>query len=80
MRLAYPEILGLAENKEAAKFYYDGSVGDLADKLAGLAKRLEKNDLWNGDSGAAVRLAERFEWNNVGAILDEAIETIVKDC
>jgi len=79
-RLAYPEILGLAENKEAARFYYDGSAGDLADKLAVLAERLEENDLWDDDAGIAVRLAERFEWNNVGAILDEAIKTVVKNC
>ena len=79
-RLAYPEILGLAENKETAKFYYDGSAGDLADKLAVLAKRIDNRDLWNRDSKIAVKLVERFEWSNVGAIMDEAIETIVKGC
>ena len=79
-RLAYPEILGLAENKQAAKFYYDGSAGDLADKLSVLAERINDEDLWNRDSRTAVKLVERFEWSNAGAVMDEAVEAVVKDC
>ncbi len=73
-RLAYPEILGLAENKEVGEFYYDGSVEDLADKLIVLAERGEKNNLWNGDSAKVTKIVERFEWPRLGAILDDAVE------
>ena len=75
-RLAYPEILGLGQNTDAAEFYYNGEVKDLADKLGVLAKRLDKNDLWNGNPAKVIRLVERFEWKNISIAMDAAIETI----
>lgn len=77
-RLAYPEILALAENEEVEEFYYDGSASDLANRLKALAQRLDKGDLWDSNPAKLTRLMRRFKWDNLGVILDEAAENIVE--
>ena len=76
-RLAYPEILRLSEEKAVEQFFYDGTVPDLADKLAALAQRMEKGRLWNEDPDRLIRLMQRYRWDNLGRVLDQAIERIV---
>ncbi len=75
-RLAYPEILRLGEEKSVEQFFYDGTVPDLADKLAALAQRMEKGRLWNKDPDRLVRLMQCYRWDNLGRVLDQAIERI----
>ena len=72
-RLAYPEILALgAESNE--EFFYDGSVAELARKLAELAARLAEGALWRADPGRLSRLMSKFRWPNLVPFLDDAIE------
>jgi glycosyltransferase involved in cell wall biosynthesis len=73
-RLAYPEILGLGDDKSADEFFYDGSVTDLANKLAALAERVSKGCLWTEDTRRVVRSMERFRWDNLVDTLDEAVD------
>ena len=75
-RLAYPEILRLGEEEGIEKFFYDGSVADLGDRLISLAERIEKDYLPNEDTDRLVRLMERYKWDNLGKVLDQAIEKI----
>jgi glycosyltransferase involved in cell wall biosynthesis len=75
-RLAYPEILRLGEEKGIEEFFYDGSVAALADRLTALAERVEKDCLWREDPDRVVRLMERYKWDNLGEVLDQAIVKI----
>ena len=77
-RLAYPEIMGLGKEEGIEKFFYDGSVTDLADRLIVLAKRVDKGCLWNNDTDRLVKLMERYKWDNLGSVLDEAIAKIAQ--
>lgn len=76
-RLSYPEILRLSEEKAVEQFFYDGTVPDLADNLAALAQHKKKGRLWNEDPDRLVRLMQRYRWDNLGQVLDQAIERIV---
>jgi len=73
-RLAYPEILGDAEAGETDEFFYDGSARQLADRLAFLAERAQRGDLWQGDPHRLVRVAEKYVWSTHAAGLDAALE------
>ena len=75
-RLAYPEILGLDGREEMEKFFYDGTVTALADRLTGLAERLEKGSLGGEDGAELVRLMDRYIWGNLAPVLDEAVAKI----
>ena len=66
-RLAYPEILNASEYVRAGEFFYDGSVGGLAQRLAQLALRLKHNDLWQGAAEEMRHLVGRFSWARFGA-------------
>ncbi len=76
-RLAYPEILGGEEAARQDGFFYDGSAEQLAARLAGLAERLARGDLWRGESDRAVRAVRRFFWPNLTPKLDESLENVV---
>lgn len=73
-RLSYPEIFSLADGEKVEEFFYDGGVNTLADKLTELAKRAEKGDLWAENSEKGIRMVRRFEWDNLAAVLDRAVE------
>ncbi len=74
-RLAYPEILELAEKPDRQKHFWDGSVEDLATRLADLASRvssgqpLPDHDLF--------QTASRYQWSNLAPCFDEALERMV---
>jgi len=73
-RLAYPEIFGLSEHREAAAFFYDGTAKALADKLAESARSLAQGlSLYDRASGVREQL-KRFEWPRLAPLLDNAIE------
>ena len=76
-RLAYPEILGGEEAARQDGFFYNGSAEQLAARLAGLADRLARGDLWRGESDRAVRAVRRFFWPSLTPKLDEALENVV---
>ncbi len=76
-RLAYPEILKLADNKSSDPFFYSGRPEHLAESIAQLAKRISNAELWQEDVDRARRLIERFSWNKVAPELDDSIERIV---
>lgn len=73
-RLAYPEIMGIGKEERIEEFFYDGSVAALADRLIVLAERVGKGCLWGNDADRLVRLMERYKWENLGGVLDEAVE------
>jgi len=74
-RLSYPEILGLAQIENAEQFFYDGSPGDLANKLARLAACVDKGGLFPAEINPAI-LTDRFKWNNLAHQYDRAFEQI----
>lgn len=72
-RLSYPEILGLAQIENAEQFFYDGSPGDLANKLGRLAARINQGALYPATINPAI-LTDRFKWNNLAHQYDRALE------
>jgi glycosyltransferase involved in cell wall biosynthesis len=77
-RLAYPEIMGIGKEERIEEFFYDGSVAALADRLIVSAERVDKGFLWSDDTDRLARLMERYKWDNLGSVLDEAVEKIAK--
>jgi glycosyltransferase involved in cell wall biosynthesis len=77
-RLAYPEVLALDEDPDRERFFYDGSVKALADRLILLAEKVDKGALLPENHGAA-RLVERFKWKNLAPIMDKAVERMLSD-
>lgn len=69
-RLAYPEILG-----EIPEFFYDGSVGGLADRLLELAERARTNRWPPTDRDPAAKAA-RYHWDVVAPLMDDAVELL----
>jgi len=77
-RLAYPEILGDAEAARQDGFFYDGSAEQLAVMLAGLAERLTRGDLWQGQADRALRAVGRFFWPSLAPKLDDTLEAVAR--
>ncbi|MHC4211922.1 MAG: tRNA-queuosine alpha-mannosyltransferase domain-containing protein [Planctomycetota bacterium] len=75
-RLSYPELLELENKPENEKFFYDGSIKELASKLTELA---DNNRLTNlrQEQLQINQTIERFKWNNLAHVLDEAIEGVL---
>jgi len=76
-RLAYPEILADIDPADEALFFYDGTVGQLANRLEMLAQRVGKGDLWMGDSRRAGRAVQRFTWPVLAPQLDAALDDLL---
>jgi hypothetical protein len=75
-RLAYPEVFALQDDRTVETFFYEGGANGLADKLADLARRIERNDsLLRAAEPMRDRL-KRFEWPNLAPVLDDAVEQI----
>ncbi len=77
-RLSYPEILNLDKTKGVEQFFYDGSVGNLAEKLSLLAARVREGQIWPESITPDV-LTERFKWKNLARQYDEALEKFSRD-
>ena len=73
-RLAYPEILQEAGEEGKRLFLYDGRPAELARRLADLAGRLDRGDLWRGDPDLARRAVARFSWDRLVPAWDEELE------
>lgn len=76
-RLAYPEILGPDEADRTDGFFYEGGPAGLAAKLAALADRMARDDLWQGDADRGVRMVARFAWPQRAPRLDDALDTLM---
>jgi glycosyltransferase involved in cell wall biosynthesis len=76
-RLSYPEILGLDGMEDTEKFFYDGTVGDLAHKLSNLAAQIQTDKLWPASINP-LQLTERFKWRNIVNLYDEAFKEICR--
>ena len=74
-RLAYPEVLDAGDPQNAG-FFYDGSEAALAERLAGLAERQRRGDLWQGDPGRGRRFAARYHWDRLVPVMDDALESV----
>ncbi len=75
-RLSYPELLADVPGEVRSRFFYDGKVRHLVERLAELARRLEAGDLWQGDGDIGRRAVHRFEWPRLGPRLDDALEGV----
>lgn len=75
-RLAYPEIMGLDKNDKARDFFYNGTAQELADKLQILAESVDKNCLWTKNRLQAAQIVERFKWDRLAPVLDNALEKV----
>jgi len=77
-RLSYPEILSGIEPYTENEFFYDGSVHGLAEKIIFLAKETQQDKLWGTDRMRGVRGVERFTWQKLLPVLDNALDSIQK--
>jgi len=75
-RLAYPEIVGYIPCDSPDEFLYDGTTGQLAERLIALAKACRQDKLWRGDSTRAWQAMRRFYWENLAPEMDNALEQI----
>jgi glycosyltransferase involved in cell wall biosynthesis len=74
-RLSYPEIIGQSRIKNKEQFFYDGSPGDLAEKLSRLAARVGDGKLFSTTTNPDI-IAGRFKWKNLIPLYDRALEQI----
>jgi glycosyltransferase involved in cell wall biosynthesis len=77
-RLAYPEIMGHGKEEGIEEFLYDGSVADLSDRLIAMAERAKKGCLPSEDTDRLIKLMERYKWDNLGRVLDQAVANIAE--
>ncbi len=77
-RLCYPEILKLEKIKGAEQFFYDGTAGDLAEKLSSLAIRVQEDKIWP-ESITPEALIEHFKWKNLARQYDDALEKVSRN-
>lgn len=74
-RLSYPELLGLKHDAGAEPFFHDGSLTDLARRLAEFA---HSPDLLRGTQQRRILAAsaQRYDWSRRAAAMDAALETL----
>ncbi|MCH7917970.1 MAG: DUF3524 domain-containing protein [Planctomycetes bacterium] len=70
-RLAYPEVLGLHNEPGAGRFFYDGTVKDLAAKLAQLIASHQEGLLWK-NVPQACDVVRSFDWKHRATAMDAA--------
>ncbi len=76
-RLAYPELLEVEHGPARSERYlYDGSIAELAGRLADLARQLEQGRLWPGDSDWGRNAVRRFRWEQRVPVMDQALEEV----
>ncbi len=75
-RLAYPEVFAGDEGEGKDSFFYEDDGRDLVRRLADLARRVERDDLWQGDGKRGIRAVERFSWDRMVPAWDEEVEAM----
>ncbi|HIJ67179.1 MAG TPA: DUF3524 domain-containing protein [Planctomycetes bacterium] len=76
-RLSYPELLEPVGSKRAGEFFYDGSVEDLARRLAHAAKLVQTSGLWPFDARHGSKAMMVFLWQNAAHVLDNALQHLL---
>ncbi len=77
-RLAYPEVFAGPDEESAHAFLYDGSVPDLAARLADLAGNLDAIGSLLPTTEALRHRLRRLEWPSLAPLLDDAAERVTK--
>lgn len=72
-RLAYPEIVAEIAGSDARDFLYNGTAKGLAARLASLALRVDRGELWRHGADLAEATQARFGWHCAAGVLDEAL-------
>jgi len=62
-RLAYPEVLALAEHPERESFFYEETADDLAKKLVELCSG--EKDLWTNAAASPEELVSHYYWSEL---------------
>ena len=75
-RLAYPEILGLGENEGVEEFFYDGSIGGLANRLEHLAEVFDDGVRWSNSVEKAKGLVDGLRWSVAVGRFDAGLERV----
>jgi glycosyltransferase involved in cell wall biosynthesis len=75
-RLSYPELLELEKQPKNEKFFYNGTVQELGAKLTELAESERLANL-RQEQLQVSQTIERFKWNNLAPVLDEAVEGVL---
>ncbi len=78
-RLAYPEVLkeNMADDQKI-RFFYDGSVANLAEKIANCAKILQADgSLWEDNPNRGIDKISRFYWHNLIPEIDEKLSAVI---
>jgi glycosyltransferase involved in cell wall biosynthesis len=71
--LAYPELLDLAANSDAATFFHDGSARNVADKLAEWSAAIQSAQHVDKAQTTPRRAVSRFDWTTRATELDAAL-------
>jgi len=78
-RLAYPEVLGrLTAPEPPTDSLYDGSVDDLARKLAGCIAAITDGPAEARTDRLAARAQTVYGWDRIAPVLDGVLEAVVK--
>jgi len=75
-RLAYPEVFAFSEGKEVQRYFYDGSLKHLVEKLQELIHAFHQGHL-HTDSPFSGKWAEKFLWKNQITDADQSIQNLV---
>lgn len=75
-RLAYPQVLDLDNHPDCKRFFYDGSVEALTQKLLECSRNLQSGDLWHGCSVKPSDIVARFTWPVLAPQFDTELSNI----
>lgn len=76
-RLAYPELFGPARIKGGERFFYDGTLADLVEKLSALIESVEAGTFWGDDPNLVCGATQRFWWEKLAPRLDDALDDVI---
>lgn len=72
-RLSYPELLDVDNDSRMTDFFYDGSAGHLAERLATLIRRRRAGELWNAENRVIREKVTRLQWSTTAPLLDQGL-------
>ncbi|MHC4779948.1 MAG: tRNA-queuosine alpha-mannosyltransferase domain-containing protein, partial [Planctomycetota bacterium] len=75
-RLAYPEVLGPAEEEATSSFFYEDGGEDLPRRLEVLSRSLEEDGPWGEDRERGIRAVAKYSWDRLVPGWDEEMEAM----
>ncbi len=75
-RLAYPEVFAKTEAAGVDSFFYDDASG-LPSRLAELAGRVERGELWQGLPRRGIEAVAKYAWDTLAPNYDDDIAAIL---